>query len=141
MQYFCCLTITTDVVTMAGMALGANVKKFREEAGLTQTQLAELAGMDQQALAALEKRDSKSSSFTPALAKALKKPVEVLLGLPHEGPRAVPQQDEGLIDPDELSELIALYGGATTYGRMQLMRSARTVEKRQESSGSVAAND
>lgn len=124
------------------MALGANVKKFREEAGLTQTQLAELAGMDQQALAALEKRDSKSSSFAPALAKALEKPLEVLLGGAFEGPKAVPStENEGLIDPEELSELIALYGSASTYGRKQLMRSARAVEKRRESRGAVAAND
>ncbi len=63
------------------MALGSNVRKFREAAGLTQTQLAEAAGMDQQALAALEKRDSKSSSFLPNLAKALNLSTSQLLGI------------------------------------------------------------
>lgn len=65
----------------AVMALGANVRKFREAAGLTQTQLAEAAGMDQQALAALEKRDSRSSSFLPSLAKALNLSTNQLLGI------------------------------------------------------------
>lgn len=143
MQYFCCLTITTVVVTIAAMALGSNVKKFREEAGLTQTQLGELAGMDQQALAALERRDSKSSSFAPALAKALGVSLDVLVGGEKaEGLRAVVSADtDRLIEPDELSELIALYTGATRYGRQQLLRSARNVEKRPGSRASAAVND
>lgn len=109
---------------------------------MTQTELAGLAGMDQQALAALEKRDSKSSSFTPALARALGTSVADLLG-EAEAPRiaAVPDAS-ALINPDELSELVSLYCAATQYGRSQLLRSARNVEKRKESaSAGLAAND
>lgn len=67
------------------MALGANVRKLREAAGLTQTQLADAAGMEQQALAAIEKRDSKSSSFLPNLAKALNVSTNELLGVQESG--------------------------------------------------------
>ena len=55
------------------MALGRNLKKFREEANLTQEDLSELTGgkVSQGAITALETRDSKTSMFTAELAKAL----------------------------------------------------------------------
>lgn len=142
MANICCLTPTTDVVIIATMPLGSNVKKFREAAGLTQTQLAELAGMDQQALAALEKRDSRSSSFAPALARALCISIDELMGgSPQQARLQVLRQEVALIRPDELVELIQLYSDATPDGRRQMMIAARNVEKVPGSGSAPAAND
>ena len=63
------------------MALGKNVKTIREAKGISQDYLSELTGrvVSQGAIAALEKRDSKSSRYAGALAKALGVPLSVLL--------------------------------------------------------------
>jgi transcriptional regulator with XRE-family HTH domain len=121
------------------MALGANVKKFREAAGLTQTQLAErVVGMTQQALGVLEKRDSKSSKFIPALADALGKSVDELLGTDRgDGSTRIPAN---YIDAGVIIELIALYGRSTQKGRQQILESARSTPKISIYGGNSAAN-
>lgn len=65
------------------MALGKNVKRYREAKGLTQQELSDLTGgeVSQGAIAALEKRDSSMSRFAPALAQALQVPYKDLIGI------------------------------------------------------------
>jgi len=53
------------------MALGSRVKEAREASRLTQAQLAEMVGVSQSAIHALESRDSHSSKFIVELAQAL----------------------------------------------------------------------
>ncbi len=53
------------------MALGQRLKEARKLAGLTQERLAELVGMTQAAIGALEKRDSQRSNKAAELAEAL----------------------------------------------------------------------
>lgn len=60
------------------MALGANVRERRVKLGLTQSQLAQIIGVSQVAIANLEKRDSKSSRNLSALANALQCTVQEL---------------------------------------------------------------
>lgn len=61
------------------MALGNRVKERRRSLGITQQQLADMAGLSQSAIASLEKRDSRSSEHVNALAIALNTSVEWLL--------------------------------------------------------------
>jgi transcriptional regulator with XRE-family HTH domain len=124
------------------MALGANVKRLREAAGLTQTQLAELAHMDQQAVAALEKRDSKSSSFALALAHALGVSIDDLLGTGQPKTlRIVETPASTEMSTMEVLQLIDLYGHSTKTGRDQIMRMARSAEKNPDSGSLIAADN
>lgn len=61
------------------MALGQRVKTERERKGWSQAFLAERAGMQQETISAIERRDSKRSEYTQRLAEALGVPVEYLL--------------------------------------------------------------
>lgn len=118
------------------MALGSNVRKLREAARLTQTQLAELAGMDQQALAALEKRDSKSSSFAPALAKALNVSLNQLLGIDDDAKSPAangnhPHARNDGIDEEALERfqrLVSIYWHASETKQKQILRMAETAK-------------
>ena len=56
---------------MPDMALGAHVKRRREELQLTQEQLSQRSGVNQQSISALESRDSKQSRYLLPLARAL----------------------------------------------------------------------
>ena len=62
------------------MTLGKNIKKLRELRKITQQELSDLTGgvVSQGAIAALEKRESRSSSFAGVIAKALGVPVQQL---------------------------------------------------------------
>lgn len=60
------------------MALGKRVKEARDAAKLTQAQLAEMVGVSQSAIHALESRDSQSSKFIVELARVLKVPASWL---------------------------------------------------------------
>ena len=62
------------------MTLGKNIKKLRELRKITQQELSDLTGgvVSQGAIAALEKRESRSSSFAGVIAKALGVPVHQL---------------------------------------------------------------
>lgn len=135
------MTHTTNVVTIAAMALGSNVRKFRERAGLTQTQLAERAGMDQQALAALEKRDSKSSQFTPNLALALGVSIDRLLGTPQDELQKKEPDAGNLVRPEEILQLITLFSEATEDGRAHILRMARQAEKQENSGRASVSHD
>ena len=109
------------------MALGLNVKRLRIRAGLTQAELAELVGLDQAAISALERRDSRSSTYASALARALNTSTdELLTGEIAEKPE---EAEVAMINPAELSELITHYTQATDIGRQQLLRAARNIEK------------
>lgn len=70
------------------MTLGKNIKKLRELKKITQQELSDLTGglVSQGAIAALEKRESRSSSFTGIIAKALGVSVQQLTdgGIPLE---------------------------------------------------------
>ncbi|MCU7845324.1 MAG: helix-turn-helix transcriptional regulator [Candidatus Thiodiazotropha sp. (ex Monitilora ramsayi)] len=57
--------------TFRAMALGQRTKAERDAQGLTQEELAEKAGIKQQTLQALEKRNSRRSEHAAALAVAL----------------------------------------------------------------------
>lgn len=122
------------------MALGKNVKKYRIAAELTQTQLADAAGMDQQALAALERRDSSSSKFTTALAAALGKSVDDLLGN-NEGNDSVRTIPDNYVDATEITKLIAYYVQSTKKGRMQIMEASELSEKLNSRARGKASND
>lgn len=65
------------------MSLGNNIRKHREGLGLTLEALAERAGMAPGVLGAIERRDSKASKFTIAIAAALGvTPMELITGDP-----------------------------------------------------------
>lgn len=53
------------------MSLGSQVKKYRDAAGLSYPELAEISGVDVGNINALEKRNSRRSEHGPALARAL----------------------------------------------------------------------
>jgi|GEM_PF-2936313 len=82
--------------------------------------------MDQPALSALEKRDSKSSSFTSALAAALGKTANELLGTESKsdgediGPR-----DQNELKASDISELILCFGRADRRERELILNFAR----------------
>lgn len=61
------------------MALGNRVKQAREFRELKQGELADLIGWSQQALSTLENRDSKKSSFTAQIARALDVDIDWLM--------------------------------------------------------------
>lgn len=87
------------MVLSTNMALGKNIKKFREEYGLTQEQLAGAAGVSQGVVSAIERRDSKSSAHTNAFAKALGLTVDDLLSGRKATPRNLSNDKGGLIVP------------------------------------------
>ena len=64
------------------MTLGKNIKKLRELKKITQQELSDLTGgiVSQGAIAALEKRESRSSSFAGVIAKALGVSVQQITG-------------------------------------------------------------
>ena len=62
------------------MALGALIKIFRTQAGLTLEQLSERSGVDVGTISALENRDSTRSKYAKDLARGLNVPLENLLG-------------------------------------------------------------
>lgn len=71
------------------MALGKNIEMARIARKIGAQALANKAGIDLQALRALEKRDSKTSQFTAQIAAALDLSTDDLLAgniLPHEQP-------------------------------------------------------
>jgi phage repressor protein C with HTH and peptisase S24 domain len=61
------------------MALGLNILNARKLRNMTPQQFANAAGIDLQALRALEKRDSKTSQFTEQIARALELTTDQLL--------------------------------------------------------------
>lgn len=106
------------------------MRKFRLEAGLTQDELARRAGMEQQALSALEKRDSKSSAFLGALAEALGKTPQELLGLPVAVESAAPPQENAAVRLGDLLELIRVFHETDAHGRDLMLASASAAAKR-----------
>lgn len=61
------------------MALGKQIRQYREKAGLTLEALSDLSGVEVGTLSALENRDSKRSQYSPAIAAALGLTVEQLV--------------------------------------------------------------
>lgn len=61
------------------MALGKQVRKYREQLGLTLLQLEERSGVDTGTIGALEARDSSRSKYSAALARALGLTLDQLL--------------------------------------------------------------
>ena len=70
------------------MALGKNIRHYREGLGLTLEQLSDRSGVDVGTISALENRDSKRSQFATAIARALGMSTEQLesgqAAYPHE---------------------------------------------------------
>lgn len=60
------------------MALGHQIKRYRDKAGLTLEQLSDLSGVEVGTISALENRDSQRSKFARAIAGALGLTVEML---------------------------------------------------------------
>ncbi|MDG5498935.1 helix-turn-helix transcriptional regulator [Marinobacter sp. BGYM27] len=85
------------------MALGNRLKTARTKKGLSQQQLADIVGMTQAAIGALEKRDSHQSSKVAELAKATEVNIEWLAS------------GSGPMDRNQVAEPQATYGvsGAT----------------------------
>lgn len=79
------------------MALGKNIKRFREEKGLKQEGLSALTGgvASQVAISVLERRDSKSSRFTAALAQALGVSTEELISGQRKKADSTPNTEAG----------------------------------------------
>lgn len=72
--------MTTAVVKVAGMNLGGRIKLVREELGWKAGDLCDrVEGLTQQAVSALETRDSKTSEFAIRIADALQVSVRWLL--------------------------------------------------------------
>lgn len=65
------LRLWQRLCNVCNMALGQNIAKARALRGMTVADLAARTGVDYQALSALEKRDSKSSTFVGVIAEAL----------------------------------------------------------------------
>lgn len=85
------------------MALGKQIRRYREKAGLTLENLSDLSNVEVGTLSALEIRDSKRSQFVQDIAAALGLTVEQLM-------------DEGADFPLKVAEPTPLYGakGAAT---------------------------
>ena len=60
------------------MALGANIRYYRDALGYTLEELSDLSGVDVGTISALENRDSSRSKYAAALARALRVPLEQL---------------------------------------------------------------
>jgi transcriptional regulator with XRE-family HTH domain len=136
------MTETTKVVTIGRMALGSNVRKYRLEAGLTQEELAKRAGMEQQALSALENRDSKSSAYLVQLAQALGKTTDELMGQP--SPVEVAHTTSTDVLPpqlEDLLEVIRVMHETDQHGREMIMQSTRSAAKRVVRKGRRAAGN
>jgi transcriptional regulator with XRE-family HTH domain len=118
------MTGTTNVVTIRCMTLGSNLRKFRQDAELTQEQLAELSGVDQQVISAIETRNSKSSVYAPALAKALGKALDELVG---SAPslEILPSREKAVASVDDAIELLVLFEAASIEGRKTILDTAR----------------
>lgn len=57
------------------MSVAANLRRFREEAGLSQVELADLAGVSQQLVSQIERGKNVSTKYLPQIATALKRTV------------------------------------------------------------------
>lgn len=139
------------------MALGKNIEHLRNELKLTRIAVAKAIGRDDdQAIYALETRDSNRSDMAPALAKFFEVDLEALVtqnlvGMkiakiratyPYKEKKATvglaaipPAADSGMIPTQEALELIELYGRSTPEGRENIMMAARLAEKRDALSG------
>lgn len=76
------------------MALGKQIRKYRERAGWTLERLEMLSGVDMGTISALERRDSKRSEFGPPLAAAFGLTLEQLLDEGVELPLTPPSASE-----------------------------------------------
>lgn len=100
------------------MALGHNVKRLRLARGESFKAVGEAVGTDAQAIQALEKRNSKKSSFAPALATHFNVSLEELHGSPEHLPKRITtkQVDRALLDitpvkASEKEDLIQAWSG------------------------------
>lgn len=73
------ITLYMQGYIILAMGIGKNIKKLRLSRGVTLTELAKAVGVDTQAIYALEKRDSKKSSFAVELAEFFKISVKSLM--------------------------------------------------------------
>lgn len=74
-----CLSPNRAVDSLAPtMTIGANLKRIRKEARLSQMRLADLAGVSQQLISQIENDVNRSTKELPALAKALHVPVSAI---------------------------------------------------------------
>lgn len=78
------------------MALGKNIRRYRESLGLTLEHLSERSGVDVGTISALENRDSKRSQFATAIARALGMSTEQL----ESGQAAHPHEARLLADTE-----------------------------------------
>lgn len=107
------------VCTVGRMGLGANVKRRREQLNLTQADLAERSGVNQQTISALESRDSRTSGYLLPLATALGLKSDQLLSghWPQSArlsPEIIPQHDTSTEDQTvnvqkEINELVSAW--------------------------------
>ncbi|MFC7515064.1 helix-turn-helix transcriptional regulator [Herbaspirillum sp. GCM10030257] len=124
------------------MALGKNVEHLRKLAGLTRQAVAKGIGIEgDQAIYALESRDSARSEFAPALAKFFSVDLDALITrdfteLSAEEIRMLAPSSVSVVsnDPDEsnitafseqAAELLRLFGLASAAGRRTILTSAR----------------
>lgn len=110
------------------MALGQNIKRFREAQDLTQDELAVKSGgkVSQGIIAALENRDSKASQYAARIAAALGVSVDELLtdeGQPPANPPAP------VLNPKQQA-LLGLFDGLTQRQQEDLIRELQ--EKKQQ---------
>jgi transcriptional regulator with XRE-family HTH domain len=57
------------------MTVAANLRRFRQKAGLSQVQLADLAGVSQQLVSQIERGENVSTKYLPQIAIALRRTV------------------------------------------------------------------
>lgn len=79
------------------MALGQRVKEAREFRNLKQGELADLIGWTQQALSTLENRDSKKSSYSAQIAKALDIDIDWLMSGTGEMIKKEKDKEKGIV--------------------------------------------
>lgn len=90
------------------MALGKQIKRYRERAGWTLQYLSELSGVDVGTIGALEVRDSSMSKYSAPLAKSFGLTVEQLLDESTEHPIATRTPDFAPVDSRK-SNVIAIH--------------------------------
>jgi transcriptional regulator with XRE-family HTH domain len=71
----CLAAVCHGVNLTTVMNVAANLRRYREEAGLSQVELADLAGVSQQLVSQIERGKNVSTKYLPQIAGALRKTV------------------------------------------------------------------
>lgn len=112
--------------------IGENIRKFRDRAGLSQEQLAEMMGKSKNVVSNWENgQNSVKSSELLKLSLILKTDVNGLLGweTPEDVMKAAEESAAAMMADPLFAELEAIVSGMTEKERAQLLRMARAMKE------------